>query len=413
MAQPESNQPQSTPEIDSATALQQYFDRIPVSSISGIKSALVLEVKTGDCVKDAIRVMFKKNVDCALIADVTSEGFPERFIGFVHLSSLLLWCIQEIGKLEDEIKCIESEGTQENVRGILSFLEQNPHIGQTKVGELGKTFLWDPYFPVGMRDTLFHVLLLLSKHRLQAVPVVQLCNSHVVGFITQNAVIHMLLESSGLEWFDSIVDKVISKFRFHNEEHVLHVYGDQNIMEAFQLLWEKQMGAVAVTDRESKSLIGCLRNSDTYLLLEKEDLFQNRKRLTVKEFMHMESSKEQADSNPTVKGGQRALTLSSARPLVKCRVPNMHTPVTIKRDDTLKQVMKTMAETNSCFSFLVNSSHQATGILTVGDVITQFAPPCMDSTIQGGGFFESALEHTGCQRRGGVVHLHGCHYLIG
>lgn len=67
------------------------------------------------------------------------------------------------------------------------------------------------------------------------------------------------------------------QFRFHDEEHVLHVYGDQNIMEAFHLLWEKQMGAVAVTDRESKSLIGCLRNSDTYLLLEKEYLFQNRK----------------------------------------------------------------------------------------------------------------------------------------
>lgn len=53
------------------------------------------------------------------------------------------------------------------------------------MGELGKTFLWDPYFPVGMRDTLFHVLLMLSKHRLQAVPVVELSNSHVIGFITQ------------------------------------------------------------------------------------------------------------------------------------------------------------------------------------------------------------------------------------
>lgn len=53
------------------------------------------------------------------------------------------------------------------------------------MGELGKTFLWDPYFPVGMRDTLFHVLLMFSKHRLQAVPVVELSNSNVIGFITQ------------------------------------------------------------------------------------------------------------------------------------------------------------------------------------------------------------------------------------
>ncbi|XP_050935007.1 SNF1-related protein kinase regulatory subunit gamma-1-like [Cucumis melo] len=272
----ESNQTQCIA-MDSATALQRYLDHIPVSSISGIKSSVVLEVKTGDFVKDALRIMFKKNVASALIADVSTDGFPDRFIGFVHLSSLLLWCIQEIRKLENEIECIESEKTKETVCGIMGFLEQNPHIGQTKVGELGKTFLWDPYFPVGMRDTLFHVLLMFSKHRLQAVPVVELSNSNVIGFITQTAVIHLLLESSGLEWFDGIADKVISDFRFDNEEHVLHVYGDQNIIEAFYILWNKQIGAVAVTDRGSKRLIGCLRNSDAYLLLEKEDLFQNRK----------------------------------------------------------------------------------------------------------------------------------------
>lgn len=358
----------------------------------------VFEVKTGDSVKDAIRVMFQKNVACALIADVSSDGFPDRFIGLVHLSSLLLWCIQESKKLENEIERIEPEETKET--GILGFLEQNPHIGQTKVGELGKTFLWDPYFPVGMRDTLFHVLLMLSKHRLQAVPVVELSNSHVIGFITQNAVIHLLLESSGLGWFDSIADKVISNFRFDNEDHVLHVYGDQNIIEAFHILWEKQIGAVAVTDRGSKRLIGCLRNSDTYLLLEKEDLFQNRKRLTVKEFIHMELNKARAAANLTIKGDQ---TLSRARPLINSKLPSMHAPVTNKRDDTLKQVMKTMVETNSSFSFLVNNLQQATGILTLRDMITQFAPPCMNSTIQGGGFFESALEQTGCQVRNGTI----------
>lgn len=117
----------------------------------------------------------------------------------------------------------------------------------------------------------------------------------------------------------------------------------------------------------------------------------------------MESNKSQSDSNLTVEGGQRALTLSGARPLITCTLPNMRTPVTNKRDDSLKQVMKSMAETNSSFSFLVNNSHQAKGILTLRDMITQFAPPCMDSTIQGGSFFESALEQTGCQVRNGTI----------
>lgn len=115
----------------------------------------------------------------------------------------------------------------------------------------------------------------------------------------------------------------------------------------------------------------------------------------------MESNR--ADSNLNVEGGHGTPTLLGARPLTNCALPNMHTPVTSKRDDTLKQVMKTLAAANSSFSFLVNNSHRAMGILTLRDVITQFSPPCMDSTFQGGGFFESALEQTGCQVRNGTI----------
>lgn len=35
--------------------------------------------------------------------------------------------------MEDEIQCIESDENNDAVFGILGFLEQNPHIGQTKV----------------------------------------------------------------------------------------------------------------------------------------------------------------------------------------------------------------------------------------------------------------------------------------
>lgn len=54
-----------------------------------------------------------------------------------------------------------------------------------QVGELAKFFLWDPFFPIHMDDTLFHVLLLFSKHHLQAVPVTEKSNSVVSGFVSQ------------------------------------------------------------------------------------------------------------------------------------------------------------------------------------------------------------------------------------
>lgn len=54
-----------------------------------------------------------------------------------------------------------------------------------KIDELAKSFLWDSYFPVHLDETLFHVLLLLSKHRQQVVPVIERTNSQLTGFISQ------------------------------------------------------------------------------------------------------------------------------------------------------------------------------------------------------------------------------------
>ncbi|PON85998.1 CBS domain containing protein [Trema orientale] len=84
-------------------------------------------------------------------------------------------------------------------------------------------------------------------------------------------------------------------------------------------------------------------------------------------------------------------------------VPGMNSPVTNKRTDTLKQVMENMGQTRSNFSFLVDDSQKAIGVITFRDIMVQFAPPCIDSSIHGGGFFESALEQTGCHVKDGTI----------
>lgn len=81
----------------------------------------------------------------------------------------------------------------------------------------------------------------------------------------------------------------------------------------------------------------------------------------------------------------------------------MDQPVTNKKTDTLKAAMKNLAETKSSCSFLVDDLLQATGLLTVRDMIIQFAPPCVDSGIHGCGFFESTLEQTGCKMKNGTM----------
>ncbi|GMN20136.1 hypothetical protein TIFTF001_050004 [Ficus carica] len=67
-------------------------------------------------------------------------------------------------------------------------------------------------------------------------------------------------------------------------------------------------------------------------------------------------------------------------------------------------VMENMARTRSDLSVLVDDSQQAVGLITFKlDVVVQLAPPCMDSNLQGDGFFESALQRTGCHVNNGTI----------
>ncbi|CAN0866516.1 SNF1-related protein kinase regulatory subunit gamma-1 [Linum grandiflorum] len=241
---------------------------------------------------------------------------------------------------------------------------------------------------------------------INAIPGIQNSSSGTYLFFTfsfLNAVIQLLLQSAGLEWFDAIADRPLSEYR---EEHLKTVYGDQSLSEALHLLWKSQVGVVAVVSRGNGRVIGCIRNSDAYLLVENTNLFSNRKSITAEEFIHTEAAGSAAadGDDPTIQRDLGALLSAGTLKLKNAFLPKMDSVVTNKRSDTLKQAMVEMAKTNSSFSFLVDASNRPTGILTSRDVIVQFAPPCMDSSFQGGGFFDFALEQAGCsQDKNGTV----------
>ncbi|PKU77958.1 SNF1-related protein kinase regulatory subunit gamma-1 [Dendrobium catenatum] len=248
----------------SGSALQSFLDHISIDPITNFLNTSVLELKLDDCIQDAIRSLYERNVFGAPIVNSVSSdrgNFIDRDIGFIEFSSMVLWSLEEFDKASAESKS--------DSHGFLSMLEQISQIGQTKVGELAKFFLWEPFFPASPGDSLLRVLLLFSKHRrLKVVPVVESSNSCVVSFITQ---------SSGLDWFDQIADMPISDFGFEKNRALVCIFGDQTVADALHILWENHFDAVPVIGRVTKTLIGFVRRSDIYLLLEDDELYQNRK----------------------------------------------------------------------------------------------------------------------------------------
>ncbi|CAM0881836.1 unnamed protein product [Alopecurus aequalis] len=256
-------------------ALKSFLDHIPVSSVPGAVQSSpspALELNLDGSVLDAIGSMYRSDAAGAVIVDEVHASlgkFVDRDIGFVDFPSLVLWAVEELDKV-----CTEREDESSD---FLSSLKCHPQIAETKIAWLAKLFLWEPFFPVRSHDTLFHAMLLFSKHqRLNVIPVVESVNSSVNGFVTQNAVIELLLQSSGLEWLDKIADKQLSEFRFVNASRPVSVYSDQSVGHAFRVLSREKTG-VAVVDRVTRCLTGMIQCSDVYLLLDDSSLFSNRK----------------------------------------------------------------------------------------------------------------------------------------
>ncbi|GAB4853880.1 hypothetical protein Ancab_018088 [Ancistrocladus abbreviatus] len=244
--------------VDSATALQNFLNRIPISSIPSLKHSPALDLKAGDCLKDAVHFLYEKNVYGAFITDILSDDssttaaaagkFSDRCIGKSNIHPIKrisskkepssqasvpedvekLWCMFSVFrdlKKQNDLHS-RTNDTLGKDNGFFSMLEQTPHLATTKVAELAKSFIWDPFFPVYLdTDTLLHVLMLLSTHSLQVLPIKQRSTSKVTSFVTQTAVIHLFLQSSGLEWFDRIVNGALSEFRYCllKQNHVVEV----------------------------------------------------------------------------------------------------------------------------------------------------------------------------------------------
>lgn len=91
----------------------------------------VLELNAGHTVREAIHMLFEKNVCGAPIADAldpdaTVARFSDRYIGFINFASILLWSLHKCEITHDKIK-------EKGGGSFFTMLDQNPQIGHTKV----------------------------------------------------------------------------------------------------------------------------------------------------------------------------------------------------------------------------------------------------------------------------------------
>ncbi|MCO5600123.1 hypothetical protein L7F22_054231 [Adiantum nelumboides] len=368
----------------------------------------VLEVRSKECMGEAIKRLYEDSVLGAPVCDENAredgDGITgaDPYIGLVELSSMVLWVLEELEKADIEgrkrglgssstdTRFLKEENKVSEEKGFFRSLRQHCSLWDTKIAAMARSFRWGPFLPVRPEDTLLHALLMLSKHTLKAVPVMDSSNGRATGFITQDAALRLLLQCGGLEWFDAIADKKLQEFKFEVDEasrDILHMDPKKTVLDALMHMWKHRVGSLPIIDPESKTIVGDIRTTDVWLLLDNSEVFENRRSMSLEELMKVDMELDQKSSQHEDEEEMSATISEASLRLKRGWRPKMADVVTCTSDDTLKQLMTKLANARADRGFLIDQDKHVVGLVTLRDIILQFSPPLTLFTQATTGFF--------------------------
>jgi CBS domain-containing protein len=208
-----------------------------------------------------------------------------------------------------------------------------------------------PWVPVGPSTPMSDVIALLTKIR--RVPVIDPSTNRVVKVISQSLVCAQINEA--LTKMDQVPKRFLQTPRESGIafKTVVTVSEDTTARQAFQILIEKNVSAVGVTNDEDGSLLTCITAKDIRLLpmvdkdegLEDDNTFEELLSLTAVEFV----SKARLVSEKKGK----------ARPAV----------VAVHVDTPVHQMIAKLSKTGMHRLFLVDENHKPVGVFSVADAV--------------------------------------------
>ncbi|KAK1259984.1 SNF1-related protein kinase regulatory subunit gamma-1 [Acorus gramineus] len=239
----------------------------------------------------------------------------------------------------------------------------------TKVQDISGSFRWAPFLALQTSDTFLTMLLLLSKYRMKSLPVVDLGGDKIDNVITQSAVVHMLAECVGFDWFERWGKKQLSevglpimrpsqlvKDQKLNGARGIETYAfritvmeDEPVLQAFQLMRKKRIGGLPVVGNDGKA-VGNISIRDVHFLLTAPEIYKDYRSITAKNFLtevrrYLEDHHE---ASPMLLG-----------------------VITCKRDDTIKEIILRLDSEKIQRIYVVDGEGNLEGVITLRDIISR------------------------------------------
>ncbi|MBA0877701.1 hypothetical protein Goshw_026475 [Gossypium schwendimanii] len=364
------------PELSPNEKLNACFESIPVSAFPIAPQGI--EIKSDASLAEAVQILAQNKILSAPVVDVDAPEdatWMDRYIGIVEFAGIAVWILQQsepssprspsspngaefaiaangmvsaagLGALGPEDASITSGD-------FFEALTSSEFYKNTKVvRDISGSFRWAPFLALQKSNTFLTMLLLLSKYKMKSVPVLDLGDGKIDNIITQSDVIHMLAECTGLHWFESWGSKKLSEIGLPtmSPEHIITVYEDEPVLQAFKLMRKKRIGGIPVIECGGKKAIGNISLRDVQFLLTAPDIYCDYRSITAKNFLI-------AVRNYLEKHEKRSPMLSGM--------------ITCKRDETVKELIQKLDSEKIQRVYITDEDGNLEGVITLRDIISR------------------------------------------
>jgi len=291
--------------------------------VSHLPKVNIVSVNSDATTVEALKTLTKHNILCAPILD-TKTG---KYIGLVDMLDLVTFVVDIYTSLERE---------RENT-DFFSLLESGERFVTQDIKTIADLSHRNPFVPVHDTDTLLSVLQLVGEKRLHRVPVVD-SEGKVVNFLTQSALVDFLAKNK--EKLGHVVDKTVGEMLLGCKP-VVKVNINHNAVEAFKLMAEKKVSAVAVVD-DDNHLISNLSARDIRAIATDHRVIQGLF-TPIRNFLQAVYSERILETSPAI-------------------------GCTVK--DTLGIVLMKLSVSKVHRVYVVDHSHIVIGVIALSDVLT-------------------------------------------
>ncbi|KAG5230314.1 SNF1-related protein kinase regulatory [Salix suchowensis] len=317
------------PQLSPTEKLNACFESIPVSAFPPAPSSQVIEIKSDTSLAEAVQILSEHKILSAPVVDVDAPedaSWIDRYIGIVEFAGIVVWILHQSEppsprstNPESALEVAVNRATNAASFGILgpedaqatsgNFFEaltSSEFYKNTKVRDIAGSFRWAPFLALQKSNSFLTMLLLLSNYKMKSVPVVDLGEAKIDNIITQSSVIHMLAECAGLQWFESWGTKKLSEIGLPlmTRDHVVKVYEEEPVLQAFKLMRKKRVGAIPIVDNSGIKVVGNISIRDVQFLLTAPEIYHDYRSITAKNFLTAVRSylKKHQETSPFVSG---------------------------------------------------------------------------------------------------------------